>query len=77
MGYLLPFPRLKMYLIQLLRPPSTFDSIQHLSSSCSVNNVLLSHTAPYPSTLFERLLFIEHAAGRYLCPTLSLRILWA
>jgi hypothetical protein len=53
MGRLLPFPRLKMYLIQLLRPPSTFDSILHHSSSCSVDNALLSHAAPYPSTLFE------------------------
>jgi hypothetical protein len=50
MGRLLPFPRLKMYLIQLRRPYSTFDLIQHHSSSCSIDNTLLSHAAPYPSS---------------------------
>jgi len=55
MGHLLlPAPRRKMYLT-LLRPllrPSTFNSIYHYSSSCSVDNTL-SDGVPYHSSLVE------------------------
>jgi hypothetical protein len=66
MGRLLPAPRSKMYLIQLLRPPSTFIRlIFNTTHQCALSTtLLLSYGAPYRSTLFEH----PHTCSSWLRP---------
>jgi hypothetical protein len=55
MGRLPPLPRLKMYLIQLVRPPSTLNSIvlcrQHAFVSCCILPLYSLRTLPTCSSL--------------------------